>query len=159
MAAATAQAGEYREHKELADDFGLLCRNAIVFNTKLDNPFRLAAKQLHADGYPADPTALPLGRLPLIRLMVSPRILASVCVAALALPTPCDWWFIQQRGRAMGPRSFAWGRSMPSWSTASLPPLAGGAGNKRRERKAACGGPNTRARKNRGRPARTHVRT
>ena len=35
--------GEYTESKQLADDFALLCRNAIVFNTKNDNPFRIAA--------------------------------------------------------------------------------------------------------------------
>ena len=44
------QRGEYTEYSELADDFALLCRNAIVFNTQLNNPFRRAAQQLHARG-------------------------------------------------------------------------------------------------------------
>ena len=34
----------------LVNDFGLLCRNALVFNTKGDNPFRVAAKGLHKRG-------------------------------------------------------------------------------------------------------------
>ena len=42
--------GEYTAPKHLADDFRLLCRNAIVFNTNNGNPFRVAAKQLHAAG-------------------------------------------------------------------------------------------------------------
>lgn len=39
-----------RERQELGDDFLLICRNALVFNTKLDNPFRIAAKRLHTHG-------------------------------------------------------------------------------------------------------------
>ena len=42
--------GEYKVPKLLADDFALLCRNAIVFNTKPDNPFRNAARSLHKAG-------------------------------------------------------------------------------------------------------------
>ena len=33
-----------------ADDFTLLCRNAIAFNTNAKNPFRLAAQLLHKQG-------------------------------------------------------------------------------------------------------------
>ena len=36
--------GAYATPKDLADDFALLCRNALVFNTKHDNPFRRAAQ-------------------------------------------------------------------------------------------------------------------
>jgi len=36
--------------QQLGDDVLLICRNALVFNTKLDNPFRVAAKRLHAKG-------------------------------------------------------------------------------------------------------------
>jgi hypothetical protein len=42
--------GDYTHSSQLVDDFALLCRNALVFNTKADNPFRVAATALHRRG-------------------------------------------------------------------------------------------------------------
>lgn len=36
--------GQYAAPSHLLDDFALLCRNALVFNTRADNPYRIAAK-------------------------------------------------------------------------------------------------------------------
>ena len=44
---AKLERGEYTAPKHLADDFRLLCRNAIVFNTNNGNLPRVAAKQPH----------------------------------------------------------------------------------------------------------------
>ena len=42
--------GEYSSPLQLADDFVLLCRNALVFNPSATNPYRVAAKSLHGRG-------------------------------------------------------------------------------------------------------------
>ena len=42
----TLHAGQYEGAQALSDDFTLICRNALVFNTKKDSPFRIAAQRL-----------------------------------------------------------------------------------------------------------------